>query len=207
MTDSPITPAAALRRLLDGNRRFQGDCAEQGSGVDRRRRLEVAAGQQPFAAVLCCADSRVAPSLVFDAGLGDLFTCRNAGNQVDALTVGSLEYAVAHCDCRLVAILGHSGCGAVTATVEACSAPDRSVSPYVDDIVRRLLPAVLAARTDDVDGWVDAAARRNVQLVRRDLLSRSQMIRDACASGRVGVAGLWYDLHAGVVTELDAPEG
>lgn len=201
MTEVPTTPEAALDRLLEGNRRFVAERCEHGSGIDARRRRQVAGGQAPFAAVLCCADSRVSPSLVFDAGIGDLFTCRNAGNQLDALTGGSLEFGVEHAGCKVVAVLGHSSCGAVSAAVAAAAEPDAPTSPNLADVVRRLLPTVLSAqqRESAAGDLVEAAGRLNVARVCQELRDCSSLLRDAEAAGRVGVAGLWYDLNTGEV--------
>lgn len=204
MVDRPTSPADALVRLLDGNRRFVAGTLQQGSGVDTRRRVEVAEGQAPFAAVLTCADSRVSPTLVFDAGLGDLFTCRNAGNQIDMLTVGSLEFAVDHCGCRVVAVMGHTACGAVTAAVEAARRPGSEPTPALADVVRRLLPALLIARNEGAED-VDAVGRVNVRQVCRDLVARSDLIEKAVAVGRLAVVGLWYDLHSGRVDVVTGP--
>lgn len=199
MSDRRISPREALDRLLEGHRRFHLDQCQHGSGVDWRRRLEVSAGQRPFAALIGCADSRVAPPIVFDAGLGDLFVCRNAGNQVDSLTVGSIEFAVMQAGCRLVAVKGHSSCGALTATVDAIHDPSHTAWPNLADVVRRLLPAALATRPEDGDRarWVDAAARENVRRTCRDLVNRSRYLADQVEAGQLGIVGLWYELAAG----------
>ncbi len=203
-----IGPREAFQKLLAGNDRFVRETLEHGSGVGHQRRREVAPAQAPYAAVLCCADSRVSATLVFDAGLGDLFVCRNAGNQLDALTVGSLEFAHAEAGCSLIAILGHTSCGAITAAVEAAGLPLSLTSPNLADVVRRLLPPVLAARPfggGDAQ-WVTAAGRLNVRLGRRDLLAHSALLDDAFEAGRLGVAGLWYDLASGTVEVLEEPD-
>ncbi len=197
MVDRPTTPRQALERLLEGHRRFHEDRLEHGSGTDWRRRLEVARGQAPFAALIACADARVPPPLLFDVGLGDLFVCRNAGNQVDSLTVGSIEFAVVEAGCPLVAVKGHSCCGALTATVDAVREPARIASPSLADVVQRLLPAALTTRPadGDRDAWVEAAARENVRRTCWELLDRSRLLADRVEAGTIGLVGLWYDLR------------
>lgn len=196
MTVGSLTPREALERLLEGHRRFHNDEHQHGSGIDWQRRLELTEGQAPFAALIGCADSRVAPPIVFDAGLGDLFVCRNAGNQVDSLTVGSIEFAVAEAGCTLVAVKGHSSCGALTATVDAVRDPAQIASPSLADVVLRLLPAALTTRpaNDDRAAWIDAAARENVRRTCYELLDRSRLLSDKVEAGELGVVGLWYDL-------------
>src|SRR5438105_3479472 len=116
------TPAAALDRLKDGNGRFAAD-KPAARKTDAKRRAELAAGQHPFAVVLTCADSRVAPELVFDAGLGELFVLRVAGNIADPAVVGSIEYAVEHLHTPLIVVLGHESCGAVAAALDGAKLP------------------------------------------------------------------------------------
>lgn len=196
MADRPKTPREALERLLEGHRRFHDERHQHGSGINWQRRLELTKGQAPFAALIGCADSRVAPPIVFDAGLGDLFVCRNAGNQVDSLTVGSIEFAVEEAGCPLVAVKGHSSCGALTATVDAVRDPSRIASHSLADVVQRLLPAALTTRPADDDraAWIDAAARENVRRTCYELLDRSRLLSELVEVGKVGVVGLWYDL-------------
>jgi carbonic anhydrase len=211
---SPILPSEAYERLMSGNRRFVAGRSHQGAGVDPQRRAALTSGQSPFATVLTCADSRVPPEHVFDAGLGELFVCRNAGNLVDELILGSIEYAVAHLDCPLVCVLGHSSCGACGAAVAAAAEPEVSESPNVDDILRRLSPAVLGTLESfrgggdgqDRAAWVEAVARRNVELVCRQIFDRSRVITARAAEGKVHVMGAMYDLASGSVEVLVPPE-
>jgi carbonic anhydrase len=202
MSDAPIlSPAEAFGRLLEGNRRYLEGRPLHGSGIDAGRRRKVVAGQSAMAAILACADSRVAPELVLDAGLGDLFVCRNAGNLVDEVVLGSLEYAVEHAGCPLVCVIGHSGCGAATAAVAAGGDPAAVDSPNLAELVRRMAPAV--AEVDDAD--VDAVARANVVGMCGLLFEHSAAITERCRSGEVAVAGLWYDLASGMVEILMFP--
>src|SRR5499433_2786835 len=118
-----IPALEALQRLKDGNRRFVEDTRKSESLISPRRRAELAAGQQPFATILGCSDSRVPVEIVFDQGLGDLFVIRVAGNIVAPSQVGSVEFAAAQFNTRLVVVLGHSRCGAINATIEQLGKP------------------------------------------------------------------------------------
>ena len=205
-------PADAVERLIEGNLRFAHGRSTRGAGVDPDRREEVAGGQRPWAVVLACADSRVAPEHLFDAGLGELFVCRTAGNLVDTIVTGSIEYAVAQCGCPLVCVVGHSSCGAAAAAVAADHDPAQVESESLAFLVNRF-GAVLAATRgevrDDV-AWADAAARENVARTCHSLVGRSTILADAVAVGRCGVVGLWYDLASGlveVVVPLGAAQG
>ena len=202
----PPAPLEAFEQLLAGNRRFASGRPVHGQGLGPERRAELLTGQLPFAAVLACADSRTGPEHVFDAGLGELYVCRSAGALLDELLLGSLEYGVLHCGCPLVCVLGHSGCGACGAGVAAIRDPLRSESAGLDEVVRRVLPAVLGTwRTGrDEREWVDAASRANVELVCRQLLGRSRGLAARHREGNLEVVGMWYDLATGLV-ELVVP--
>jgi carbonic anhydrase len=143
---APVDGNTALARLKEGNARFASSTMSTGKPVAAKR-AETAQGQHPFAIVLACADSRTAPEIVFDQTIGDLFVVRNAGNLVDDHTVGSIEYAVEHLGVRLIVVLGHSKCGAVTAALESATAPGHILS-----LVRDIQPAVKATKgkTGDV---------------------------------------------------------
>jgi len=184
---------------MEGNRRFYSDSLTHTWRVNTERRENLLAGQSPFAAVLGCADSRTPPEHIFDAGLGEVFVVRNAGNLVDPISVGSLEYAVEHTGCPLVCVMGHRHCGAMNATVAAARTPVSSGSPHVDVIIERAMPAVIAARQDRADNpeWADAASLMNVALGCREILRISGIIAKAVGSGSVGLAGLLYDVGTG----------
>jgi carbonic anhydrase len=154
------------------------------------RRAEVAAGQQPVAVVLTCADSRVAPELVFDQGLGDLFVCRVAGNIVTPEVLGSVEYAVANFGCALVVVLGHQRCGAVTDTLELVKAGERAPGS-VQTIVDAIAPNV------DADRSVDEGVRANARAA-ADRLRESPALGDEV----VHVAAALYSLDTGGVELL-----
>src|ERR671912_1592483 len=132
----------ALRRLIDGNRRFAAGVRSHDTLTSPARRNELTSGQEPFAIILGCSDSRVPAEMVFDQGLGDLFVVRVAGNIVAASQVGSVEFAAARFGTRLVVVLGHSQCGAILATIEALKNPGGTSSANLKSIVDRVRPSV-----------------------------------------------------------------
>jgi carbonic anhydrase len=196
-----VTPDAALKRLLEGNARYVAGKAIH-PDADLARRATLANGQQPFATVLACADSRVAPELIFDEGLGDIFDVRVAGNVVDDAVMGSIEYAVVHLSCPLVMVLGHESCGAVTATLAALdgkgSAEDRETK--IGALAAAIMPAAKSAPAGPqrLDAAVVANARG--QAVR--LLNESPAVKSHVAAGKLKVVAARYDLHNGKVTLL-----
>jgi carbonic anhydrase len=186
-----ITAAEALSRLIEGNTRYRGDRAQHPHG-DQARRVEVSSGQSPIAVVLTCADSRVVPELIFDQGIGDLFVIRLAGNIVDPAILGSIEYAVAHLDTKLVLVLGHQSCGAVTAAV--AGAPTHC---SIDALIEAIAPAVEAARELPGD-LVDNAIRANARLVADHLRDHPDVMGPATAQG-LRVLPAYYRLDDGAV--------
>ena len=197
-TRRPTTPRAALQALLDGNRRFVAGHAHHPRQSPGRIRA-VAAGQDPFAIVLGCADSRVPPEVLFDQGLGDLFDNRIAGNVVDDLLLGSIEYAVAEFAPPLLLVLGHERCGAVTATLDAIRT-GTTPPGHIADLVDVLRP-VLTPYADVPDG-VERGVRANIRAQARALRSRSDIVREAVERGGTALLGARYDLDTGVVTVL-----
>lgn len=192
----PASAEAALRRLMEGNRRYAAGEARGLDGSPKRRR-EIAEEQSPFAVVLACSDSRVPPELLFDEGLGDLFVVRVAGNVVDDAVLGSIEYAVGELGTFLVMVLGHERCGAVSAAVEEAeegAAPPAHVISLVDPI----LPAAEEARRRPGD-LVDNTVRANVALSRERIRSSLPVLGPAVDRGDLGVVGAYYDLEDGRV--------
>src|ERR1700693_5947685 len=137
-----ISAQESLALLRDGNLRFVADVRSHDTLPSRARRIELAAGQQPFAVILGCSDSRVPVEIVFDQGLGDLFVIRVAGNIVAPSQVGSVEFAAARYGTRLVVVLGHSRCGAIVATLEELRRPTENQSRNLRAIVDRIRPSV-----------------------------------------------------------------
>src|SRR2546422_2044356 len=132
----------ALMRLQQGNRQFVASIGDTAPALSQPRRLALAEGQQPFAMVLGCSDSRVPAELIFGQGFGDLFVIRVAGNIVAPSQVGSVEFAAARFGTRLVVVLGHTECGAITATLEELRQPASQQSPHLHSIVDRIRPSV-----------------------------------------------------------------
>ena len=151
-----ITPDEALNRLKAGNQRFVSS-KDSASKPVAARRAETAAGQNPFATIVGCADSRTAPKIVFDQGIGDLFVIRTAGNLVDDYALGSIEYAVEHLGVRLIVVLGPERCGAVTAALAGGSAPG-----HINALVRDIQPAVAATKGKQGDRLANAIHANDV---------------------------------------------
>ncbi|WP_329286177.1 carbonic anhydrase [Streptomyces sp. NBC_00691] len=188
------SPAVALETLLAGNSRFVAGTPGH-PNQDAARRAELAPGQEPFAVVLGCSDSRLAAEIIFDQGLGDLFVVRTAGHVLGSEVLGSVEYATTVLGSRLVVVLGHDSCGAVAAA-RAAVEDGFTASGFVRDVVERVTPSVLAARaaglTADSD-IVDEHIRHTVSL----LLERSRVLSEQVEAGEVAVVGLGYHLADG----------
>ena len=197
-------PEAALERLLEGNERFVSGKAPRGD-ISPARRRELADGQRPFAAILACADSRVAPEFLFGAGLGDLFVVRNAGAIAGVTAIGSLEYAVVELGAPLILVIGHERCGAVAAAAQAVTqntAFPGSIGPMLEPIVEAVR-SVEHAPGDLVHNAVQA----NVRHVVARLRTASPILSEAQGSGRLAIVGATKDLADGVVQVVDAPPG
>ncbi len=176
------------QELLEGNDRFvKGQMKYQHQ--DAARRLDLLKGQHPLTAVLCCSDSRVPPEVIFDQGLGDLFVVRTAGNLVDDVALGSLEYAVEHLHVRLLLVLGHSQCGAVTAAVQGGDAPG-----HIGAVVELLADAVKRS-----GGQVVQAVDENIRSMVAMLRTNEPILAEAVAAGHLVVLGARYDLEDGRV--------
>jgi carbonic anhydrase len=185
----------SLKKLLDGNKRCA-SCKQQNPRQDAKRRKEVTKGQKPFAVIVGCSDSRIPPELIFDQGLGDLFVVRLAGNIVDALALGSIEYAVEHLCTKLVVVLGHGKCGAVTAAVQSADAPG-----HVGGIVKAIQPAIKRARKLQGD-LIENATRVNVSLVVNKIKSSKPILAEMVDKGEIEVIGAYYNIETGAVEIL-----
>ncbi|MGK7863706.1 carbonic anhydrase [Falsiroseomonas sp. E2-1-a4] len=194
-----LSPDQALERLMQGNQRFLAKTAQPGPGNVERRAI-LATGQAPFAAVLGCADSRAAPEVLFQAGLGDIFVARNAGNLADTGAIGSLEYAVANLSVPLIMVLGHEHCGAAGAAVALAQQP-LALPAHLRDMLLPMLPAALAALRAGGDA-VEGTVRANVTLNVTRLLTESPVLSAAAAAGRLKVVGAYYDLDTQQVTPI-----
>ena len=194
-----ITPDDALARLMEGNRRFVANRMFH-PNESPEQRVRLSSGQAPFAAILGCADSRVPPEIVFDPGLGDIFDVRVAGNIVEDAGSGSFEYAVEHLGVPLIAVLGHSRCGAVKSAVEAIQAGGE-VPGHIAELVRKLKPAV--DKTKDKPGdRIDNVVRENARANAAELAALEPILRKKVQEGLLKVVALRYDLESGVVELL-----
>jgi carbonic anhydrase len=198
----------ALQRLKEGNLRFASNRRGSDPLPSDARRAELAAGQQPFAIILGCSDSRVPAEIVFDQGLGDLFVIRVAGNIVAPSQVGSVEFAAARYDTRLVVVLGHSQCGAVMATIEELQRPTETQSRNLRAIVDRVRPAVqglLATELRlDQEALVMQGVRANIRLSVDHLRHGSQVLEQLIQDEGLVVVGAEYSLETGVVEFFDS---
>jgi carbonic anhydrase len=205
--ESMISAWDALDRLRAGNGRFVSDDRTEEALTSSTRRRELAAGQEPFAIVLGCSDSRVPAEIVFDQGLGDLFVIRVAGNIVAPSQIGSVEFAAERSGTRLVIVLGHSRCGAVLATLEQLARRSEDQSRNLRSIVDRIRPAVEPLlRTElarDPDALLREAVRANVRVSANHLRHGSEILEQLILNDGLHVVGAEYSLDTGVVEFFD----
>lgn len=192
-----VSPDDALKMLMEGNARYVASKAEH-PAQSAERRAEVAKGQYPFAAILGCADSRVAPELLFDRGLGDLFVVRVAGNIADDAAIGSIEYAVEHLHAPLVMVLGHENCGAVQAAIDT-AAQMGDAPAHLSALTRPIQPAVAQAKTQGGD-LLDTAIIANVGIVTAQLKMSEPWLAHMVHDEKIKIVGARYDLETGEVT-------
>jgi carbonic anhydrase len=202
-----MVPAAeALDRLRAGNARFAASMGSSAALVSHSQRLALAAGQQPFAIILGCSDSRVPAEIVFDQGLGDLFVIRVAGNIVAPSQVGSVEFAAARYETRLVVVLGHSQCGAIIATLEELQRPTENQSRNLAAIVDRVRPSVEGLlATDlkhDLPALITQGVRANIRASVDHLRHGSQVLEHLIQNEGLRVVGAEYSLESGRVEFL-----
>src|SRR5689334_4274092 len=206
-----ISARDALERLREGNGRFvSGVRSDRLTGQTRRG--ELAAGQEPFAIILGCSDSRVPAEIIFDQGLGDLFVIRVAGNIVASSQIGSVEFAAERFGTPLVVVLGHSQCGAVSATLEELMRPMEKQSRNLRSIVDRIRPSVEALLATelrhDSDALVRHAVRSNVRVSANQLRHGSEVLEPRIQRGDLLVVGAEYSLETGLVDFFEGmPEG
>ena len=202
-----ISAREALERLREGNQRFASDIRSDEPRSSSTQRAELVAGQEPFAIILGCSDSRVPAEIVFDQGLGDLFVIRVAGNIVAPSQIGSIEFAAERCGAKLVVVLGHSMCGAVLATLEELERPSESRSPNLRAIVDRVRPSVEAVLVRemlcDADELADKAVRANIRASVHQLRHGSQILEQMIKSEKLLVVGAEYSLQSGLVDFFD----
>jgi carbonic anhydrase len=190
-------PVPTLERLKAGNARFVANAAEP-LPVDSEKRQATTKGQSPFAIVLSCADSRVPPEIVFNAGLGELFVVRSAGAVTDKAVLASIEYAAEHLHAPLLVVMGHESCGAVKAACEARPG-GASMGPNLDYLVKSIQPAFLRMSTPADQEHILEATLANVEQVVNDILDSSSIVRHLQQQGRLLVVGAYYQLSTGRV--------
>ena len=189
-----MTIEKSIEKLKDGNARFVADHLD-GKLQDSSRRESLIGGQEPYAIILSCADSRVVPEFAFDAGLGELFVVRVAGNVANSSSIASIEYGVAYVGPKVIVVLGHEGCGAVTAAV---AGGDNGYN--LNHLLAHISPAIVASGTD---AGINDVVKKNVELTIDELNNRSGIIRDATTNGDVKILGAYYHLNTGKVEFLD----
>jgi len=202
-----ISGPEALARLREGNQRFVASMEDTGIGLSESRRRELVYGQEPFAVILGCSDSRVPAELVFRQGFGDLFVIRVAGNIVAPSQVGSVEFAVSRFGTRLVVVLGHTECSAITATIEELGQPGSRRSPGLRALVDRIQPAVEPLLTTPLSTQPDAlaahAVRANIRMAASHLRHGSAMLERHIERDGLLIVGAEYCLRTGVVDFFD----
>lgn len=199
-----LGPDEALDYLIRGNEAFLKDEAAS-PPIGSQRRLELARGQAPFCAYVTCSDSRVPPELLFGRGLGELFIIRNAGNTIDTVAMGSIEYAVAELRVPLVVVMGHESCGAVKAA-QAVVETNARFPGAIDDMIQPIIPAVLDVR--DKHGRIDTneAIRQNVRRVVNRLRNEADpLLLNPQREGKLKIVGAHYNLNDGRVDFFDRP--
>lgn len=207
----PVSARDALVRLYEGNRRFAAD-AGKADTVLRERRKELLGGQAPFAIIVGCSDSRVPAEIIFDQGLGDLFVIRVAGNIVAPSQIGSVEFAATNFGTRLVVVLGHTGCGAIEATLEQLQAANENRSRNLRSIVEFIRPSVETliqkGYGQDRDQLLEAAVRSNVQASSEQMRHGSEILEELEEHEGLLIVGAEYSLETGLVDFFDGvPEG
>lgn len=196
VVDTKVSTAEeALNFLKEGNARFIADDTDI-INVSSVKRTELESGQSPYAVVISCSDSRVTPSHVFNAGLGELFEIRIAGNVLDDYALGSVEYGVEHLGCPLLVVMGHESCGAVTAAYEAYESKE-TPEGAIGELVSAITPSVEAVNASSIED----ASHANVQNT-IDALKANHVVAEAIEAGKLQVVGAYYDLD-GTVTFLD----
>jgi len=200
-----ISAAQALERLREGNARFAQNLRSVESLTTNAQREALVKGQRPFAIILSCADSRVPSELVFDCGLGTLFVVRVAGNIVAPSIIGSIEFAAATFGTQLVAVVGHSHCGAVKAALDVARGVSTVPSENIADIVERVMPAVgeLAREQAPEKELLARAVRTNVRMSVEQLRHGSRILEQLCRERRLFIVGGEYSLETGRVDFFD----
>jgi carbonic anhydrase len=191
---SGITAEQAMQKLVEGNSRFVSNQATHPNQAAKRR-AEVVSGQHPFAIIVGCSDSRVPPEVLFDQGIGDLFVVRTAGQVMDDVTIGSIEYAVEHLNVPLIVVLGHDACGAVKATIEGGTAPG-----HLGSLVEFIKPAVDEAKASGNESQLlNSSIDINVRNIVNELSATKPILSSKIKEGKLKIVGARYLLNSGAV--------
>lgn len=193
---SQLTPTEAFRRLAEGNARFVAGTAAH-PNQDAARRQSLAEGQNPFAVVFGCSDSRLAAEIIFDLGLGDTFVVRTAGQVLGESALGSLEYAVQALQVPLIVVLGHDSCGAVTAARDAYETGELPQG-FVRNLAEAIIPSVITTQAAaGGQGELNAMVREHTGQTAARMIDQSKIITAAVEEGRTSVVGMFYHLGDG----------
>jgi len=187
-----ITPDQVLEKLVAGNDRFVNQKRTK-RNQDQNRLTEVAQGQEPFAAILGCADSRVPAEIVFDQGLGDLFVCRVAGNIATPEEIGSLEFGTLVLGAKVLMVMGHERCGAVKAAIKGGELPGQ-----IGSLIKSIDIGTVTPKSDDLNS-LEKAAKANVSH-QVEVLKKSPVLSDLIAKGQLKIVGSYYDLDTGKIS-------
>ncbi|BCG48276.1 Carbonic anhydrase, beta class [Citrifermentans bremense] len=197
-----VSADEALQKLIDGNNRYVESKMKSSALCDATARGKLAKGQQPYAIILSCSDSRVPPEIVFDQALGEVFVIRVAGNVADPLVLGSVEYAAEHLHPPLVMVLGHERCGAVTATVGAKGKAEGNIGAIVKAIEPAAKKAKAKYKGKSKEEIIECAAEINAKDVAADLTRKSKVVAHMVKEGKLKIVSAKYDLDDGKVTIL-----
>jgi carbonic anhydrase len=190
---------SSWEKLLEGNKRFvSGNLAKKDFSLEKRK--ELLKGQKPCAVVVGCSDSRVPPEIIFDQGLGDIFVIRVAGNVLDPVSLGSIEYAVEHLKTPLIVILGHTRCGAVHATIHSPSKAEANLKAIVEKIMPAVSKAKKVAKFEE--DLLNKAIEENVKLQKEFMLRNSKIIKEYVKANKVQIVMAIYDLETGEVKTI-----
>ncbi len=195
----------SLTKLMDGNKRYVSGAFLQRDLSDAKRK-ELAKGQKPSAIVVTCSDSRVSPELLFDQSIGDVFVVRTAGNVVDKIALGSIEYAAEHLHSPLVYVLGHEKCGAVKATLDTIEAKGKPEG-NIGAILEKVMPAAVAAnkKGGSKDEIFENAIKENVKNTSKEIMEKSIIIQHLVHENKVKIVGGEYSLQTGKVEAIELP--
>ncbi len=184
-----ISIQKAIKKLEEGNFHFVNDKLKN-RNLHAKRRMELVDGQEPWAIILSCADSRVVPELIFDTGIGELFVIRVAGNIANTSTIATIEYAVAHIHTPVIVVLGHENCGAVTTAMA-----DADHGDNLNHLLANIQPAKMTATDRSING----VARQNAILTSKELADKSDIIHNAVQHRKLEIIPAYYHLGSGKV--------